>query len=108
MAEFNRRINATNRRRETFGFQCFPRDPQTFVRHLASSKIVLSRRNFLNKVKTNVCLADFRALENRYCAQIEREKPQVISRRGGRSSFKFLLRLCLCSPRTTKTEKERV
>ncbi len=74
-----------------------PNDPQT-VGTLSLTKNQLSIRNFLNKVKTNVCLAPFRAQRQRFSAEAVAAGHKIVIPRGGRSSYKLLFRLCLCSP----------
>jgi len=58
-----------------------PNDPQT-VRTFSSTKKLLSRRNFLNKVKTNVCLAPFRAQRQRFSVEATAAGHKIVIPRG--------------------------
>src|SRR5438094_5650417 len=67
-----------------------PNDPQT-LGTFSPTKKLLSSRKFLNKVKTNVCLAPFRAQRQRFRVTTARADNKIVIPRAVRSSCNSLI-----------------
>src|SRR5438874_87277 len=73
-----------------------PNDPQT-LGTFSPTKKLLSSRKFLNKVKTNVCLAPFRAERQRFSAAGAAAVYKIVIPRAVRSSCISLIVTGRCS-----------